>query len=589
MSVRLLLPVIILTSTATWAATIQIPADQSSIQDGIEAAAVGDTVLIAAGTYTESGLVLKTGVTLLGAPDAPGGVILMGQQQGRVIDCNAVQGVVLENLVVTGGQTLSQWFDDAGAGVRCLNAEVRLTDCQFRDNRASVGGGLGMRGSTVIVERCTFSDNHAQHQVWTGGGGIWSRQTTGVVRDCTFTDNTAFSVENPGDGGGLFTESGCLQVHDCTFTGNTTGAGGGGFYSVYEDSSRVVDCHFTANAASWGGAAYLEYSRSSLIRCTFDANTSTQGAGSIETVRSTNTFLDCAFTANATSAGDGGALQCWGSTLVLDGCLFRGNTAPSGGGALFMAGVDAELRDCIFQDNSGERGGAIRCQLGSPRLINCTFAGNRGTVEGGAIFLGPSGGADLDRCILAFSPDGASIAGVAATPVTLSCCDVYGNAGGDWIGGIADQLGNNGNFAADPLFCDQPQYDLRLRSISPCAEANNATCGQIGALAEGCPVVSVPEVPSSPLLAVFPATPNPFNPTTTVHFELAQAAWTHLAIVDLTGRTVRTLADGRLGTGRHEIAWDGHDAQGMPAPAGVYLAVVRCGGQQESIRLALVK
>jgi hypothetical protein len=73
--------------------------------------------------------------------------------------------------------------------------------------------------------------------------------------------------------------------------------------------------------------------------------------------------------------------------------------------------------------------------------------------------------------------------------VTLSCCDLFGNAGGDWVVGIADQEGIRGNFAADPLFCDPENGDLTLRSDSPCLPGNHpggAACGLIGALGEGC-------------------------------------------------------------------------------------------------------
>ena len=50
----------------------------------------------------------------------------------------------------------------------------------------------------------------------------------------------------------------------------------------------------------------------------------------------------------------------------------------------------------------------------------------------------------------------------------FSCCDVHGNAGGDWVGCIADQDGINGNFSADPLCCNDEGGDFTLRSDSPC-------------------------------------------------------------------------------------------------------------------------
>jgi len=73
---------------------------------------------------------------------------------------------------------------------------------------------------------------------------------------------------------------------------------------------------------------------------------------------------------------------------------------------------------------------------------------------------------------------------------TLTCCDLFGNVGGDWTGYIADQLGVDGNFSADPLFCDTAGVDLTLEECSPCLLGNHPdgyNCGDvIGAFGAGC-------------------------------------------------------------------------------------------------------
>ena len=68
----------------------------------------------------------------------------------------------------------------------------------------------------------------------------------------------------------------------------------------------------------------------------------------------------------------------------------------------------------------------------------------------------------------------------------LVCCDIYGNAGGDWVDCIADQYGVDGNFSADPLFCDVTAGDLTLASESPCLPDGNDCHVLIGAHGEGC-------------------------------------------------------------------------------------------------------
>jgi len=73
----------------------------------------------------------------------------------------------------------------------------------------------------------------------------------------------------------------------------------------------------------------------------------------------------------------------------------------------------------------------------------------------------------------------------SSTPV-LTCCDVYGNAAGDWVGCIADQHSLDGNLSEDPLFCDMYIDDLTLCANSPCLPDSNDCHVLIGAHDEGC-------------------------------------------------------------------------------------------------------
>ena len=89
----------------------------------------------------------------------------------------------------------------------------------------------------------------------------------------------------------------------------------------------------------------------------------------------------------------------------------------------------------------------------------------------------------LENTIIAFSTSGEAVYCGTGSTATLACCDVYGNAGGDWVGYIAGQEGVNGNFSADPLFCDSGNGDYRLQPCSPCLDA--AGCGLVGACGAG--------------------------------------------------------------------------------------------------------
>jgi hypothetical protein len=65
--------------------------------------------------------------------------------------------------------------------------------------------------------------------------------------------------------------------------------------------------------------------------------------------------------------------------------------------------------------------------------------------------------------------------------------------------------------------------------------------------------------------------PNPFNPTTTIRFELPRTGQVRLEIFNITGQRVRTLADGVLSAGSHAVVWDGRADDGRSLASGVYL------------------
>jgi hypothetical protein len=69
--------------------------------------------------------------------------------------------------------------------------------------------------------------------------------------------------------------------------------------------------------------------------------------------------------------------------------------------------------------------------------------------------------------------------------------------------------------------------------------------------------------------------PNPFRHDTTVRFSIATASDVRVEIYDARGRRVRTIVEGALGGGSHQIVWDGRDDAGRSTASGVYFAQVR--------------
>jgi len=84
--------------------------------------------------------------------------------------------------------------------------------------------------------------------------------------------------------------------------------------------------------------------------------------------------------------------------------------------------------------------------------------------------------------------------------------------------------------------------------------------------------------------------PNPFNPSTTIVFELPVGESVGLVVFDAKGHVIRTLRSGEvLAAGRHETVWNGLDESGRPAPSGTYFYHLTAGGYSETRRMVLVK
>ncbi len=88
--------------------------------------------------------------------------------------------------------------------------------------------------------------------------------------------------------------------------------------------------------------------------------------------------------------------------------------------------------------------------------------------------------------------------------------------------------------------------------------------------------------PSSFIL--YPCSPNPFNPTTTLSFTLPAAARVKLSVFDIAGRQVAELVDGFQNAGVHEVIWD---AAGLPS--GIYCAHLSAGSRSAAQKMVLLK
>jgi hypothetical protein len=332
-----------------------------------------------------------------------------------------------------------------------------------------------------------------------------------------------------------------LTFADCTVSDNVTTGIGGGLYlycGVVCAEIDLTDCTFSRNAGLAGGGIYLLGGLRPLSGC---------GVGA-----------------------SGHDLH----RMSASNCTFDGNSAGSGGAA-YVRYADFAFADCVLFGNSAPLGGAICWEdsalFGS--VVNCSLVGNSASVGGSGMALIDTCAVTIDNTIIAFGMGAEAVyfddnGSVAA----LACTDIYGNEGGDWTSYIGDQLGINGNFCADPLFCAPFMNDFTLAETSPCAPENSpAECGLIGALPVACVnPIGVAVEPAPPIVGRLRVTPNPMRGSGIVEWVNERRGVVSLRLYDPLGRLVTSRDLGLVPEGRQEQAWDGLVGE-RRLPAGVYL------------------
>jgi len=88
-------------------------------------------------------------------------------------------------------------------------------------------------------------------------------------------------------------------------------------------------------------------------------------------------------------------------------------------------------------------------------------------------------------------------------------------------------------------------------------------------------VVRVDEKPTT--FVLYPAYPNPFNPSTTIQFEVYEKSHVRLVIYDILGREITVIQDGLISAGLHEVVWNGRNKEGTITGSGVYIYKIIAG------------
>ncbi len=196
--------------TSVWPYTNRVSA-ATNIQDAIDAAAAGNTVLVSNGTYTSASQIIVHKEITVRSVNGAGVTIVDGENAHRCFDLGNT-ACTISGFTVTRGKA---WGNGNGGGIRCAGASPVITHCTFAGNWATGWGGGSYRGT---LENCTFTGNRAQE----GGGS-----SGGTLNHCTLTGNRA--TNGGGSRGG--TLKNCISYYNTASFSGSNYFGGSFSYS----------------------------------------------------------------------------------------------------------------------------------------------------------------------------------------------------------------------------------------------------------------------------------------------------------------------------------------------------------------------
>ena len=83
--------------------------------------------------------------------------------------------------------------------------------------------------------------------------------------------------------------------------------------------------------------------------------------------------------------------------------------------------------------------------------------------------------------------------------------------------------------------------------------------------------------------------PNPFNPITTLRYDLPENSLVTITIYDILGRQVKTLINQTQDAGYKSVIWNATNNKGQPVPAGLYLYTIQAGEYRQTKKMILLK
>lgn len=519
-----------------------------------------------------------------------------------------------------------------GGGIFAMNSVVRLEGNDIWDNTAYKGGGIYLYQCSGSVDGNRIAENvlseYASSTAY--GSGVYLDECAVLKLNGNIIDGNLGAEE----GAGVYIDA-CdsVEVSGGVISRNVSNWAGGGVVLI-ASGARFEEVAFERNGTTlFGGALKLGGSSAATVRdCRFAWNSGGGGAGIY--AENVSCFVDhCLFVGNGSGAGNATYLSG-----LTDGS-FIGNTIDRSDASGTAASVQTYncgipvFNNCITNTNGYgiSCGGTTLPELRYNNVWNNSAGGYSGVTPGeGSISADPlyADTSAVDYRLLVHSPaiDAGDTSVVYADPDgsrgDIGCFGSHSytmmqpsypkNLVGDFGSGDAvltwdrnpesdmefyavyrDTTENFSpsvdNFvqfvaAADTMFVE-PYTDGRYYCISAVDSSGYGSgySGRVSPTATGVSDIVVFR------FALYQNVPNPFNPVTTIAYELDERVLVTLTIYDVQGKVVRRLVHDTRKPGRYREQWNGINETGSPVASGIYFCKLAAGNRVMTRKMVLLK
>jgi parallel beta-helix repeat protein len=247
-------------ATSSYGAVIVIPDNYSTIQEGIDAAVNGDTVLVRDGIYLLTAAIdFKGKAITVESENGAVNCILDGQNATRVAYFHSGES----NTSVLQGFTIRNGNATQGAGIYSSASSPVISNCTITANLASggssFGGGIFINGGYPTIDHSVISYNQSSGTWYGYGGGIYVDASSPIIQNSDVSNNSASGGNSSAGGGIYFTSTTFPRLENCVISSNSPG---GIYFSGSANFPGLTNCTIARNI---GGGVYFDNTSTDII------------------------------------------------------------------------------------------------------------------------------------------------------------------------------------------------------------------------------------------------------------------------------------------------------------------------------------